>query len=67
MRVGLVLRIAAGSHNHGVGQGVVAGVTGGGAGGANVPASELKDGLGDSGPLMKPVAAPAEEAASEGE
>ena len=44
-------------------EGVVAGVTGG----ANVPASELKGGLGDSGPLIKPAAAPAEEAAPEGE
>ena len=48
-------------------EGVVAGVTGGGSGGANVPASELKGGLGDSGPLIKPAAAPAEEAAPEGE
>ena len=48
-------------------EGVVAGVTGGGAGGANVPASELKGGLGDSGPLIKPAAAPAEEAAPEAE
>ena len=33
------------------------------SGAANVPASELKGGLGDSGPLIKPAAAPAEEAA----
>jgi small subunit ribosomal protein S1 len=33
----------------------------------NVPNSELKGGLGDSGPLIKPAAAPAEEAAPEAE
>ena len=37
------------------------------SGAANVPASELKGGLGDSGPLIKPAAAPAEEAAPEAE
>ena len=41
-------------------EGVVSGVTGG-SGGSNVPASELKGGLGDSGPLIKPAAAPVEE------